>query len=53
MRRIYGLEAEGVIDSVFERFYAITVERRISHPVVAAICECARNKLFAGAQRKR
>lgn len=50
VRRIYGLEAVGVIDSVFERFYAITVERRISHPVVAAICEGARNKLFAGAR---
>lgn len=52
VRRIYGLEPVGAIDSVFERFYAITVERRISHPAVAAICQDARNKLFAGAQGK-
>jgi LysR family transcriptional activator of nhaA len=30
-----------------ERFYAITVERRIKHPAVAAISEAARRGLFA------
>jgi LysR family transcriptional activator of nhaA len=28
----------GVLEEIRERFYAITVERRVSHPGVAAIC---------------
>jgi LysR family transcriptional activator of nhaA len=42
----YGLERIGRIDSVRERFYAITAERRIVHPAVAAILESARSDLF-------
>jgi hypothetical protein len=33
--------------SVRERFYAITVERKIRHPAIAAITETARRKLSA------
>jgi LysR family transcriptional activator of nhaA len=29
------------------RFYAITVERKLQHPAVLAICEAARQKLFS------
>ena len=32
---------------LWEEFYAISVERRISHPAVAAITAAARNKLFS------
>jgi LysR family transcriptional activator of nhaA len=28
----------GVLKEIRERYYAITVERRINHPAVAAIC---------------
>ena len=34
---------------LWEEFYAISVERRISHPAVAAITAAARSKLFAPA----
>jgi len=30
-----------------ERFYAISVERRLRHPGVVALAEAARTKLFA------
>ena len=32
---------------VRERYYAISVERRIKHPAVLVICEAARDKIFA------
>ena len=37
----------GRVDELKERFYAISVERRVSHPVVATIMETARDLLFA------
>jgi LysR family transcriptional activator of nhaA len=39
----------GTIDEVQEDFYAISVERRISHPCVLAITRAARAALFNGA----
>lgn len=36
----------GQINDVEEHFYAISVERRVSHPVVSAIMETARKSLF-------
>jgi len=41
----YGVRAVGHLDSLRERFYAISVERRISHPAVAAITQAARDWL--------
>jgi LysR family transcriptional activator of nhaA len=32
---------------VRERFYAISVERKLKHPAVIAISEAAQQKLFA------
>jgi LysR family transcriptional activator of nhaA len=43
----YEVERVGVIESVRERFYAISVERRLKHPAVLAISEAARSTLFA------
>lgn len=43
----YSCELVGHMDGVVERFYAISVERRIKHPAVAAVCEAARERLFA------
>ena len=43
----YGVELVGRTDEIMERFYAISVERRIKHPAVSAITEAARKELFA------
>lgn len=42
----YGVVVIGKIDEVREQFYAISVERKISHPAVVAITETAREWLF-------
>lgn len=44
--RQYGVVAIGQTDEVREQFYAISVERKISHPAVAAITATAREWLF-------
>lgn len=44
--RQYCVREIGRIDSVHERFYAISVERKIKHPAVIAIAETARGQLF-------
>ncbi|MFO0891155.1 MAG: transcriptional activator NhaR [Isosphaeraceae bacterium] len=45
--RQYSVKAIGRLDEVRERFYAISVERRLQHPAVLAITEAARRELFA------
>ena len=45
--RQYGLRVVGRIPAIRERFYAISIERRIRHPAVLAICASARDGLFA------
>jgi len=42
----YGARVIGRSTEIKERFYAISAERRIKHPAVAAITEAARNQLF-------
>jgi len=42
----YQVTAIGQVDEVKERFYAISVERRVLHPVVTAVVEAARTQLF-------
>jgi len=42
----YGVVVIGQTDEVREQFYAISVERKISHPSVVAITEMAREWLF-------
>jgi LysR family transcriptional activator of nhaA len=44
----HGVELLGRTDEVRERFYAISVERRLKNPAVVAITEAARRDLFAG-----
>lgn len=48
VRQTYAVEAVGRAEPVVERFYAISVERRLKHPAVVAISEAARKQLFAG-----
>ena len=37
----------GRIDSVVERLYAITTERRLTHPAIVAISKAAREDIFS------
>ena len=49
--RMYHAGVIGRTDAVFERFYAISPERRLKHPAVVLITESARADLFpAGKQ---
>jgi LysR family transcriptional activator of nhaA len=45
--RQFQVERIGAPQDLVEEFYAISVERRITHPGVAAITEAARSELFA------
>ncbi len=42
-----NLELLGAVERVNQRFYAISVDRKIKHPGVQAICEAARQSIFA------
>ncbi len=44
--RQYDVQAIGRTDEVKERFFAISVERRLRHPAVVAVAQSARNELF-------
>jgi LysR family transcriptional activator of nhaA len=46
IREKYAVERLGRAEGVTERFYAITVERRLKHPAVVAISEDARLRFF-------
>ena len=46
VRRQYGVQIIGRLEDVRERFYAISVERKLKHPAVIAISEAARQQLF-------
>jgi LysR family transcriptional regulator, transcriptional activator of nhaA len=48
VERQSGVRAIGEVDEVRESYFAITVERRIKHPAVIAICEGARALLGEG-----
>jgi LysR family transcriptional activator of nhaA len=50
IRRQYGVRPIGVAGALRERFYAITMQRRITHPAVTAITRTARAELFARPQ---
>ena len=45
----YGVTVLGRLDSVVERFYAISAGRKIKHPAVVMISEAARDKVFSQA----
>lgn len=50
--RQYGVQVVGRAPEVRERFYAISVERKLKNPAVVAISEAARHDLFAKAKAK-
>jgi LysR family transcriptional regulator, transcriptional activator of nhaA len=43
----YQVSAIGQVEEIREHFYAISVERRVSHPVVFTVVDTARESLFA------
>jgi LysR family transcriptional activator of nhaA len=47
IRRVHGMHLAGRTEEVREHFYAITVERRITHPAVAAIADAAREGILS------
>jgi LysR family transcriptional regulator, transcriptional activator of nhaA len=47
--RQYGVSVLGRAPEVKERFYAVSVERRLKHPAVVAISDAARQELFRAA----
>ncbi len=49
----HDVQLLGRADDVRERFYAITVERRIKHPAVVAITDAAREAMFAPTRPRR
>jgi LysR family transcriptional activator of nhaA len=46
VERQYRVKAVGSADPVRERFYAISIERKLTHPAVVAISDEARQRLF-------
>ncbi len=50
--RQYQLRRVGRLTEVRERYYAISVERRLRHPAVVAISHAARNQLFQARRRR-
>ncbi len=47
VRRRYKVQLVGRTRDLRQRFYAISVERKLKHPAVVAICEAARKNIFA------
>lgn len=48
VERQYHVETLGRADSVAVKYYAITSERRVTHPAIAAIISAAKDGLFTG-----
>ena len=46
LARLHSVKVLGRTEAVRSRFYAISVERRLKHPAVVAICDAARRELF-------
>jgi len=46
VKRMYGVSVVGHERSLRQRFYAVSVEKRLKHPAVVAISEAARSTLF-------
>ena len=49
----FGVTVIGRTDELVEEFYAVSVERRITHPCVVAITEAARKQLFSARMAHR
>lgn len=47
LQRRYGFACVGVETAITERFYAISVERKLRHPAVLTLLQAARDQTFA------
>jgi LysR family transcriptional activator of nhaA len=47
IRRQYRVQPVGRIEAVKERFYAISIDRKLKHPAVLAISKAAKSSLFS------
>ena len=47
IRRRYEVQLVGRAKDIRQRFYAISIERKVRNPAVAAICQVARKHIFA------
>jgi LysR family transcriptional activator of nhaA len=47
VRQRYHVQLVGRSKEIRQRFYAISLERKIKHPAIVAICEVARKHIFA------
>ena len=47
----YGVRTIGTIDTVREQLYAITTQRRLTHPAVVALSRVAREEVFGKTRR--
>lgn len=47
IRRQYAARVVGRLDRVRQRFYAISIDRKLKHPAVVALSQAARAELFA------
>ena len=45
----HAVEIVGRIDTVREQIFAITTERKLTHPIITAICRFAQHDVFGGA----
>lgn len=46
VKRQYGVQVIGRSEEIKEKFYAISVERRLQHPILLRLTENARNHMF-------
>lgn len=46
LQQQYGVRVVGELPEVRERFYAVSIERKLENPSVVAICEAARTEVF-------
>jgi LysR family transcriptional activator of nhaA len=47
----YQVQVVGRIDVVREQIFAITTERKLTHPIVAAICRFAQHDIFGAGEK--
>ncbi|MEM7313154.1 MAG: LysR family transcriptional regulator, partial [Planctomycetota bacterium] len=46
VKKQYGMQLVGRLEDVIDKFYAISVEKRVQHPATQAILKQARSKIF-------
>jgi LysR family transcriptional activator of nhaA len=51
VRQELGVAVVGRAETVRERYYAISVEAKLQHPAVVAVCDAARHELFGDGKR--